>query len=389
MFNQYNEQIEEKTMEQLVTKKTSQILMVTTLLVLLIWFIPTNVSEVNAVTKPKAPRISSKGTITWDCVYFGHYPQASDGKGGFKNEPIKWRVLSVKGNDAFLLADNNLDVQPYNKKFKAITWKGSTIRSWLNGYDSKSNKDGINYTFSNFKDKAFAKGEQKAIYKKKIVNAKNPMFGTKNNQDTEDKVFLLSILEAKTPAYGFPNYYNKTKTREARNTAYTASSAQWVEDEGLTDWWWLRSMGFGSESAAGIMYNGMVETRGYDANSNVSVVRPALHLNLSSNSWKHAKAISLNTKPKETIIYYASSDQIKALKVQWKAEDNATGYQVSIATNKQFNKNRKTTTTIKNSIILKGLNSGKKYYTKVRGYVKFGKTIIYGPYSKVKSVKVK
>ena len=50
----------------------------------------------------------------------------------FKYEPIKWRVLSVDGNDALLLADVALDDQKYNLNFKSVTWATSSIRSWLN-----------------------------------------------------------------------------------------------------------------------------------------------------------------------------------------------------------------------------------------------------------------
>lgn len=40
--------------------------------------------------------------------------------------------LKIDGNDAFLLADKNLDVQPYNTQNISITWGTSTLRTWLN-----------------------------------------------------------------------------------------------------------------------------------------------------------------------------------------------------------------------------------------------------------------
>ena len=57
------------------------------------------------------PTTNGKGVTTWDCIYFGNYYQSNSST----KEPIKWRVLSVDGNDAFLLADQNLDVMLYNK----------------------------------------------------------------------------------------------------------------------------------------------------------------------------------------------------------------------------------------------------------------------------------
>ncbi|RGF53734.1 hypothetical protein [Clostridium sp. AF36-4] len=41
----------------------------------------------------------------WDCVYFGNYYQ-NDAK---KKQPIKWRVLSVNGDDVFMISNRSLD----------------------------------------------------------------------------------------------------------------------------------------------------------------------------------------------------------------------------------------------------------------------------------------
>ncbi|MCI9537872.1 MAG: hypothetical protein HFG35_06230, partial [Eubacterium sp.] len=58
---------------------------------------------------------TENGITTWDCIWFGNYWQEDingDGKADKNDEktPIKWRVLSVEGDDVFLLADKNLDV---------------------------------------------------------------------------------------------------------------------------------------------------------------------------------------------------------------------------------------------------------------------------------------
>lgn len=47
--------------------------------------------------------INENGVATFDCVWFGSYMQSDDKEQ--INEPIKWRVLSVEGNKALLLAD--------------------------------------------------------------------------------------------------------------------------------------------------------------------------------------------------------------------------------------------------------------------------------------------
>lgn len=56
-------------------------------------------------TMPSNPK-TYDGVTTWDCVYFGNFPQ-KDRKGN-KKQPIKWRGLCVEGSDAFLIADHIL-----------------------------------------------------------------------------------------------------------------------------------------------------------------------------------------------------------------------------------------------------------------------------------------
>ena len=81
----------------------------------------------------------------------------------------------------------------------------------------------------------------------------------------------------------------------------------------------------------------------------------------------------------------------KKIKVSWKKDKNASGYEITYSTKKSFKgkktivvKNNKTT-----SKVVKKLTSKKKYFVKVRSYKQVGKTKTYGTYSKVKTVKVK
>ena len=84
---------------------------------------------VKAAVGLQNPTTNGNGVTTWDCIYFGNYYQSNSST----KEPIKWRVLSVNGNDAFLLADQNLDAKPYNNKRANVTWATCTLRTWLNG----------------------------------------------------------------------------------------------------------------------------------------------------------------------------------------------------------------------------------------------------------------
>ena len=204
----------------------------------------------------------SDGVTTWDCIYFGNYYQSNSST----KEPIKWRVLSVNGNDAFLLADQNLDVKKYNEEWKGVTWATCTLRTWLN---------------DTFLNTAFASAEQATIKNTTIVN------------DTIDKVYLLSSAEASNTAYGFNGDFNtKSETRVATNTAYVADK-DGMKAVGEADCWWGRSPGFRSSCASYVSDDGYGSSYGNDVDYGYTAVRPALHLNLSpSNLWSYAGKVT-------------------------------------------------------------------------------------------------
>ena len=137
---------------------------------------------------------NEQGCYRWNDEDTYHY---------FRYDKIKWRVLEVNGNTAFLLADKVLDAQKYNNKIESITWSSSTIRSWLNGYDSMENSQKKDYTKVNFKNEAFSNEEAAAIEKKEVTDNTDQ---TESKNDTKDQIFLLSKEETsnnKAKNYGF------------------------------------------------------------------------------------------------------------------------------------------------------------------------------------------
>lgn len=234
------------------------------------------------------PTTDSDGVTTWDCVYFGNYYQSSE----TAKEPIKWRVLSVNGDDAFLLADQNLDGKPYNETYTSVTWETCTLRSWLNGYGAGSNVDGKDYSGDNFLDAAFSQTEQSAIRTTSVINEDNPTYGTEGGNTTQDKIYLLSIAEASNASYGFQATFDtESETRVATNTAHTASYS-YMNSTGNTDWWCLRSPGHFANHASSVSYGGSGSYNGWDVNDYINAVRPALHLNLSSDLWRGAGQVT-------------------------------------------------------------------------------------------------
>ncbi len=259
------------------------------------------------ISKVKNPVVSN-GKVTYTCIYFGHYPQSD--VTGKKMDNIKWRVPSVKGNDAFLVADQNLDVMPYNETMRKVTWETCTMRSWLNGYGSNANVCGIDYRNENFIDKAFSEKEQAAIYTTNVVNKDDPELGTEGGRDTKNEIFLLSVDEVSNSVYGFLPYKDsdtnciEDAARLRTNTAYVNNGgtvrSEWMKENGPFFvekdggyWWWLRSPGsneyYGVDNASvnscgSILKYGLVPTK--------YAVCPALHLNLSSSTvWSMADSV--------------------------------------------------------------------------------------------------
>lgn len=354
------------------------------------------------------PVKSSNGNVTWDCVWFGNYYQ-NNIKGKTKN-PIKWRVLSVKGDKALLISDCILDRKAYNESSKKVTWENSTIRSWLNGYGTKNNVDKIDYTRNNFFNMAFSNSEQKAIEKTKIINSNNSDYKTKGGNNTNDKVFLLSLDEVKNEKYGFTKKYGGNDSGEEfytkRRTAVMSKYVQWkieqsLEDYSVCGYWWLRTLGSNSSSASYVNNYGDLITEGTSVNDNSDPqyigIRPAIYLNLK-NTKVYSYAGTVNTKGETTSGKVTAPAKAKITKVirgkkkislELIGIKGVKGYIIQYGTKNNF-KGAKTKYTTKKKITVKNLKSKKKYYFRAKAYKLKGQTkVLSKKWSTVKMVEVK
>ena len=208
-------------------------------------------TESSSQEKDKNPEYKVGETIE-----FGNYPQDKDGT----EKPIEWIVMKKEGNQVLLLSKYVLDAKPYNEELEEVTWETSDIRQWLN---------------NEFYTTAFNKAEKAKIQTSLIKNEDNSEYGTSGENDTEDKVFLLSKKEAKT-------LFSNNEEKIAKATEYAEKSGVYVNEEKVAGWW-LRSPGDNSDSAAVVYSYGWGYRYGYDVYySYGGDVRPALHLNLQS-----------------------------------------------------------------------------------------------------------
>ena len=190
-----------------------------------------------------------------ETIEFGNYPQEEDGT----EKPIEWIVMKNEGNQVLLLSKYVLDAKPYNEELEEVTWETSNIRQWLN---------------NEFYTTAFNKTEKAKIQTSLIKNEDNSEYGTSGENDTEDKVFLLSEKEAET-------LFSNDEEKIAKATEYAEKSVVYVNEEKAV-LWWLRSPGLYGSSAAVVGSLGWVNRDGSNVDSSHAGVRPALHLNLQS-----------------------------------------------------------------------------------------------------------
>ena len=212
---------------------------------------------------------------TFDCVWFGNYMQSGDD--GQSAAPIKWRVLSVEGNKALLLADKNLDNKRFNDRWNwGVSWADSTLREWMN---------------SDFKDTAFGEKEKAALC---------------INNNTDDEVFALSKPEIEATnntlrENGFDDEAIE-KVWRSTNTDYLNKS---LENDGIgtpNTGWWLRSNGMFRFLACHITENGGLSERNIDEGdeNGRTMARPSVYLDLSkTDCWSYAGTVSSDGKINE------------------------------------------------------------------------------------------
>lgn len=287
--------------------------------IMMITMLPPGAKVSQAATSVSNPR-TTNGVSTWDCIYFGNYYQSNSST----KEPIKWRVLSVKGNEAFVVADKALDCQPYNETYEDVTWETCTLRQWLN---------------STFLDAAFDAEEQSAIKTTTVVNEDNISFGTAGGNTTSDKIFLLSQNEVKNPNYGFNSVYRtKSETRQCKASAYAVENNCWtasIDGYAGNCYWWLRSPGAYFIVPARVDFVGWGDDLDDDCEVDVLEdiygVRPALNIDLSSSLWKYAGTVSANIgkgsgeNPTVTETPSATKKPIVTLKPDTASDDTAEG----------------------------------------------------------------
>ena len=184
---------------------------------------------------------------------------------------IDWRVLTVENNKALLISEKILEKRPYNVDGKDITWENCTLRKYLNN------------EFYNSLDAA-----KSTISETRNDNPNNPWYGTAGGNTTTDKVFLLSLDELVKYFGESGDLRNKRcKDNKGNNDStggylydqYNSARVANYRNEGAS-FWWLRSPGEDSFTAACVGPVGDFRVSGVYFSADSGGIRPALWLNL-------------------------------------------------------------------------------------------------------------
>jgi len=179
---------------------------------------------------------------------------------------IEWRVLDRQGRRVLVISEYILEQRVYHNRYANVNWADSDIRKYLNG------------EFLN----RFTPEERRRIVETKVINNRNPWFGTSGGPDTTDYVFLLSIEEVvwyfgDSGQLREPNYINNFMG--SLSDGYSSNRRAYTPD-GTVSSWWLRSPGNRSSRAARVSGFGSIDITGFTVDPLDSGIRPALWLRL-------------------------------------------------------------------------------------------------------------
>lgn len=142
--------------------------------------------------------------------------------GSYKGKRIRWRAINVTTDRACLITTDVIRNIPFHNIVENATWGNCSLREWLNSY---------------FINDYFSLTERKRIEYTRVNPESNFWHSTSGGPCTEDRVFILSLGEAKRL---LPN-----------NELRSAS-----------DWWWLRTPGQNYTLSTYTEFNGKLNSSG-------------------------------------------------------------------------------------------------------------------------------
>ncbi len=212
--------------------------------------------------------VSLADATAGDVVVFGTYEQ--DGNAANGKEPLEWLVLAKEGGSLFMVTLYGIERMQFHSALSKVTWETSAVRAWLNGA---------------FLDDAFSPEEKAEIKTSAVVAEQHPDYPkSPAGNDTEDKVFLLSLQEV---TQYLPEKQDRkcspTEAVVASANVFSVSNRPWYSKNNYVCNWWLRTPGMFKDlyvsyvdHGGSVSAGGQVHLDGTDL-----CVRPALWVSLN------------------------------------------------------------------------------------------------------------
>ncbi len=184
-------------------------------------------------------------------VKMGVYPQWYT-NGQYLSSEIEWIVLDIQGEYALLISKYGLDSRQFHGDKSKTTWERCYLRKWLN---------------ETFYENQFRKWEKEYIRTTTVTADENPDWDGDPGRNTQDKVFLLSLVEVY-------EYMPAVSQRQCRATAYAKHRGGYTNAQGC-GWWWLRSPGKGNNGTM-VHSSGNIYSDGDPVTSQKGLIRPCI-----------------------------------------------------------------------------------------------------------------
>ena len=177
----------------------------------------------------------------------------------FKVEPIRWRIITEENGEAFLLCDSIIANVQYQSNYSydssargyCTTSNGAPSGTYANNYKYSDIRNWLNEAF--YKT-AFSSLQQAIVLATEVDNSAastNPSgvnwdsgYNNYACENTNDKVFLISELEATSEANGFAYYTTSDEARRMLTSDYSRATGAYMDtssDYNGNGWWCTRS----------------------------------------------------------------------------------------------------------------------------------------------------
>lgn len=188
-----------------------------------------------------------------------------------------WNVLDIQEDKALLITEHIIGQRPYHDVYKETTWAECSMRQYLN----REFYDG------------FAQNDKLQICPVTNKNPDNPWYKTKGGDDTQNRIFLLSMEEIVCRYFGDSSeklYHPKKNQRywfERKDQNNSRRIARLANNPNQVWWWWTRTPGRAGVKAVYIHGDGNIGIQGNNILKGNAAdgmctggVRPALWLKL-------------------------------------------------------------------------------------------------------------